>query len=88
METQLLDEPWEGRDQWVWVTAMPPALPQYTEGTQGVFIAKWETGVVVVVEYFAPGGQGPNGSWSLLYSSVLSEGPGIQKAFNNCLFSG
>lgn len=55
METQLLDEPWEGRDQWVWVTAMPPALPQYTEGTQGVPIAKWET-AVVVVGYFAPGG--------------------------------
>lgn len=64
-----------------------PSTPQCTEGTQCVLLAKWETSVVLV-GYFAPGRQGPNGSWSSLCSSVLSEGPGIQSAFSKCLLSG
>lgn len=44
----MLDEPWEGRDQWVLVI-LPSALTQYTEGAQCVLIANgrqvwwWDT---------------------------------------------
>lgn len=46
--TQVVDEPWEGGNQWVWVTAVPLALSQFIEGAQCVLTAKWEMGMVLL----------------------------------------